>query len=679
MKKIIFNILFSITAINTFAQVAIPPDSTFYYLPNGQKSWWYVQKDMASFRLNSGAAYIGAKPAYVDSIQHLSTTSRKQNLLKFKNTATIIQKATFINGISTMSNYEWFTPVVSQKKGLNYTSNKWVNTSDLILIKFRNPNLISAIDIVNFASRNNLTLDYQPPSSLPNANAWTFIFKINKLSNAKPYGDVFSVCQQIFISENGYVTHCEPGMYLYKQDACVLPNEFSAWATTSTPNALWHIQNNGGNVGTGSGTAGADAKICECWGEGFHGENIKVAIIDGDAYDYSLPDMLGQYLQGYDFINNVSFNNTYALSNNPHGMKVASVIASIENGGQTVLQPINATNVGVAYKSKIIPYIVDFTNISVAKAVQRAVVDGADVVNMSFGYDDNSLSTKNSAMYSDILLAVQNGRSGKGIVFVASSGNDNLDVKHWPASDKYVIGTGASDPNDYRGASTNSQAFTWVATSGLAGSNFVTPNVADTIRYDVVAPGTEMRVNFTDNPFTAPNYYSTSATGTSFSSPLVAGVAAILLSKYPNMTFKDVINTINSNADKIRPTTYNYNQFSSFLPNYSKETFYGRVNCINTILNPVVGIKENIKLSDEIKLAYLNANEAIILFNQNTNSNKGFYLSIYDMAGRLIDTKQITPNITTYTFNIESLTKGVYLFQLNAIQENSSKSFKYIK
>jgi ribosome biogenesis GTPase A len=97
------------------------------------------------------------------------------------------------------------------------------------------------------------------------------------------------------------------------------------------------------------------------------------------------------------------------------------------------------------------------------------------------------------------------------------------------------------------------------------------------------------------------------------------------------------------------------------------------------ISNPIVGINESVKINDEIKLAYLSANEAVIFFNQNTNSTKGFIFSIYDINGRLVETKQIAPNLNTFTINTENLSKGVYVFQLNAIQDNSSKTFKYIK
>jgi subtilisin family serine protease len=666
-------------ALNSFAQIPpIPPDSTFYYLPDGSKSWWYVQQDKASFRLMNGAACTMPKPSYVDTIEYLGSSYRKQNLLKFKPTATIIQKATFINAVSTATNYEWFTPIVSQTKNLPFGSDKWVNTADLVLVIFKNPAAITPSAITAFMGRNNLTLDHQPSSALPNPNSWTFVFKINKDSKGKPYGDVFSVCQYIFINEAGFVTHCEPGMYLYKPTACTLPNEFSAWGSTTYKDALWHIRNQGNFININSGTAGADAKICECWGDGYHGENIKVGVIDGGGYDYTLPDMVGQYLTGYNTLNSTFFSSSTYPNNVVHGMAVASVIGAIENGGQTSTQPINASAVGVAYKSKIIPYITDYSNMKLIDAIQQAVIDGADVVNMSFGYEDNSLSTMQSVFYSDILNGTVAGRGGLGIVFVASTGNENKDVKEWPAADNNIIGAGATDPNDFRGSYQQTpEPWFWQNLPNQRGSNYLTIKPTDNIRYDVVAPGSSIRVSYTSNGTTSPVHTASESTGTSFAAPVVSGIAAILLSKYPNLTFNQVINSISSNADKIRPTTYNYNQYS-FFPNYSTETFYGRVNCINTLLNPAVGIKENIKLSDEIKLAYLDANEVVFLFNKNTN-NKGFILSTYDIGGRLISKQQIEPNLNTFNFNTETYAKGVYLFKLNSMENTGSKTFKYIK
>jgi len=69
----------------------------------------------------------------------------------------------------------------------------------------------------------------------------------------------------------------------------------------------------------------------------------------------------------------------------------------------------------------------------IAKAIRFAADQGAQVINMSFGTLDNSQALKSAITYAQ----------NKGVVLVASAGNNNTSSVQYPASYTGVIATAA--------------------------------------------------------------------------------------------------------------------------------------------------------------------------------------------------------------------------------------------
>lgn len=130
----------------------------------------------------------------------------------------------------------------------------------------------------------------------------------------------------------------------------------------------------------------------------------------------------------------------------------------------------------------------------VASAIVYAVMNGARVINMSFG----------DIVVSPMLRDVMRFAYGHGVVLVASAGNSASDTPHYPSGFSETISVGASNRNDQ-----------------LAGFS----NYGATI--DVVAPGVEIWT-------TAPGGKYALFAGTSASAPLVSALAGLLLSRYPD-------------------------------------------------------------------------------------------------------------------------------------------------
>lgn len=699
MKQKLILVLMLTAFIKANAQLPFgASDSTYFILPDGTHDKYYYQRDVAVFRLAGGAQYTGTLPPFVTAITWLQNDWHGYNLITFDTSATGAQCQAYSYYLAGYPGFEYgFVPVTRNKIAKAY-ENRWKMLSDLIVVKFRD-HVIDNAALSGFIARNNLDLYHRPDSTLPDSDTWAWIFQLKGKARFLP----LPACADIFTNEAGYVTICEPDIEIAKADtepetefSCTnLPNEFAAWGNTAYPDALWHIKNNGNVVnpyiGTGGtplgGIADADAKICDCWGEGYDGTGVKIAVIDdGGIWDYNHPNLLNQILPGYNFNMMQAFSTSTNFNTSAHGMRVASVIAGLPNAGQTT-QPNNTTVVGVAFGAKIIPYVVNLGNATVVQAIQKAITDGASIVNMSWSSSNANFPL--GSIHNTIEQAVHTGRNGLGMVFVGSVGNDNADVMSWPAIMKNVIGVGASDPFDYRGSAYAQAGVTWDWLNIGGGSNYHDVSATDTLHYDVIAPGTMMFTDQTDFSVSPPSRMGIQQSGTSFATPLVAGIAAMYLQKFPYADFNEVTNSIVQNADKVRngfsgpgtATPYNYHQYSAFLDGYAKETFYGRVNCLATITKPVVGLKgnnKNIENIENVKLAYLDDKEAMLLFDKDSNHN-GSTLSVYDLSGRQLSSQKIEAGKSQYAFNTEHLKNGVYLLKVTNSSNNPTGIFKYIK
>ncbi len=151
---------------------------------------------------------------------------------------------------------------------------------------------------------------------------------------------------------------------------------------------------------------------------GADGEGIKIAVID-TGVNFEHPDLFGigdegKILGGYDFIENDST----PQDTNGHGTQVAGIIAA--DGEIT----------GIAPKSKILAYRVSEDGEAVSseliiKAIKQAIIDGADIINISLGVDvihDDIDHTVNEAVDNGIIVVVAAGNSGPDEKTIGSPG-----------------------------------------------------------------------------------------------------------------------------------------------------------------------------------------------------------------------------------------------------------------
>lgn len=224
-------------------------------------------------------------------------------------------------------------------------------------------------------------------------------------------------------------------------------------------------------------------------------KSIKVAVIDTGIYA-SHPDLSGQLLPGYNMSDSMS--QPYPED---HGTHVAGIIAAKKNNG--------IGGYGINPNAKILPIDVfsrdvGATDYAIAEAILYAVKNGAKVINMSLG------SNVPSPLIEDaIKVAIQ-----KKVTVVAAAGNDGSDILSYPAAIEGVISVGSTNKD---------KQLSYYSSYGSS--------------VDVVAPGEDIYSTLYD--YERKTSFR-NMSGTSMASPVVAGVASLLLSKYPTLSPEQV-------------------------------------------------------------------------------------------------------------------------------------------
>jgi subtilisin family serine protease len=226
-------------------------------------------------------------------------------------------------------------------------------------------------------------------------------------------------------------------------------------------------------------------------------ENVIIAVID-TGVDGRHPDLQGKLLSGWNFYDgNSNWSDVHG-----HGTWVAGSAAAAVNNGQGVasvapncpILPIRVSDAnGWAYDSKI------------AEAINWAADRGAKVANVSF-----AISTS-----STVRSAAQNFQSRGGLV-IAAAGNEGT---FQSATDNpYIVTVSATDQNDALASWSNH------------GNNV-----------DLSAPGSSILTTGLGGSYVH-------ATGTSFSSPIVAGAAALVFSAQPSFSPAAVVDVLKRSA-----------------------------------------------------------------------------------------------------------------------------------
>lgn len=232
------------------------------------------------------------------------------------------------------------------------------------------------------------------------------------------------------------------------------------------------------------------------------GAGVTVAVLDTGVQS-SVPDLRGAVEPGADMLGDSgNGEKDYAVGADGHGTAVSVLIAGQGYGTGTV---------GIAPLAKILPiHVLDPSTgmTPVDNGIKYAVDHGASVINLSLAASVYTPTTCDPAEQDAVAYALAHN-----VVVVAGSG----DVNKSP---------GPQEPASCAGV---------LAVGGIEKNGSLWPDSTQEPYVSVAAPGDHMVYVGADGR------YTTTGAGTSFSTPLVSGAAALIRSKYPSMPWYTVV------------------------------------------------------------------------------------------------------------------------------------------
>jgi subtilisin family serine protease len=328
-----------------------------------------------------------------------------------------------------------------------------------------------------------------------------------------------------------------------------LYRELALQAAANDPLAVeqWHLYRSITDTVPGTGQIFADL----AWDQTLGDPQVVVAVVD-TGIDIDHEDLVDKIVGGFDAVDGdndprpeCSWSQdgraeapdcpASAPYRESHGTAVSGLVAAHGNNGLGVS--------GVCPLCSIMPvrFIGDTANSSLttAETFTRAVNEGAWVINNSWGSGISRYFPLSQSELTALRHARTQGRGGKGTVITFAAGNDTADV----AADAYarqgdVIAVAAT---------TNLDDWAYYSNYGRE-IDVAAPAVGGAVPEDSYGIVT---TDYTgDDGYDAANYTNTFG-GTSAASPIVAGLAGLLLSRNPELTADQVRLLLTSTADKI--------------------------------------------------------------------------------------------------------------------------------
>jgi subtilisin-like proprotein convertase family protein len=328
----------------------------------------------------------------------------------------------------------------------------------------------------------------------------------------------------------------------------------------------WHLENSGqNNFAINSGTAGEDMSVKPVWQRDVKGLGVKIAVSDAGV-EINHPDLYENMLSGSH--RNYHLENPWIGNPEPssgHGTSVSGIIAAMgwNNLGVT----------GVAPKAKIGGFQFLDSDQTIEILLDQANGD-FDIFNYSYGDTTYEDQVSDQDYISQLRLMTENGRSGKGVVFVKAAGNEyrtclsayqgiaSFCTPHnanMPLENEvpFLMVVGAVNAEGKKSTYSNAGSNLWVtAPGGEFGSSRPAIMTTDWTECSKGLSTASSLINsfeygHSENTFCD---YTSSMNGSSSATPMTVGAVALLLSAKPSLSWRDVKHILALTADKVDGT-----------------------------------------------------------------------------------------------------------------------------
>lgn len=338
-----------------------------------------------------------------------------------------------------------------------------------------------------------------------------------KANSLRPAGEIPALGVRVVRVSAAAAAKVMAALSKHKDVEYVEPDaEAKAVATVNDPgfSSQWHL---------------ATIQAPAAWDLQTGSEQLQVAVID-TGVNAAHPDA-GRVAGGYDFVNG----DADATDDNGHGTAVAGCISPVTNNALGIA--------GLSWNSVVLPVkVLDASGSGSYSAIANGIIYAADwgarILNLSLGGTSNSTTLQNAVNYA----------WNKGCVIVAAAGNNGNSTAFYPAACNNVVAVSATRSNDTRPTWSNYGSYV-----------------------DLSAPGENI---WTLDNGTGYRYIS----GTSFSSPIVAGVLALMASTGPRSN-AELVELLLTNVDDIGTagydTYYGYGRVNAFRAVQATAAFVG--------------------------------------------------------------------------------------------------------
>ena len=409
----------------------------------------------------------------------------------------------------------------------------------------------------------------------------------------------------------------------------------------------------------------------DAWELGYTGKGVLVAVIDtGVNIHKDIEKNLWDGGEEYPNHGYNTYDNSHDISDGfDHGTHCAGIICGDGTSGtQTGIAPdatimcIKVMNDGGAGDAN-----------TVCSGIEFAIEHGADVLNMSLGFPNASVATKEALRQTCVNALEAN------VAIIAAVGNDRMLTISMPVPNNVrtpancpppwlhpdqqanagglssVIAVGAVDYFNKIADFSSKGPVSWKNTS--YGDYHYLPNKEiGLIRPDVCAPG--VGIMSCDNS-NSTKYKKMD--GTSQAAPCVTGVVCLMLQKKPHLTPAQICEALETSAKKLSDT---------------KSNDYGS-GCVNAVLalreiedyNNVTGIDDNIYNNISI---YPNPVDDILSIETETQIDE---IAIYDIYGRVSTVYSPQSTVFAHNLNVGDLKAGVYFVKIKSADSEMTQRF----
>jgi subtilisin family serine protease len=402
------------------------------------------------------------------------------------------------------------------------------------------------------------------------------------------------------------------------------------------------------------------------------GASVLVAVVDTGC-DINHPDLTGNIWRNLGEIpdngidddsngfvddatgwNFVDQNNDVA-DNYGHGTHVSGTIAAIGNNGLGVVGVARGARV-MAVKGLNDHGYGDLAGLS--SSILYAVESGAQVINMSWGGSE----------FSNVVEDTLSLAASQNVTLVAAAGNSSSwAYRFYPANSRHVITVGASDHTDNRSDFSNfGDSLDVLAPGGDSADDspaLIFENILSLRSSTLNGEIAESTLSV------APDYLR--LRGTSMATPHVAGLAALILERFPSATPEEIRQVIRRSADWI-PEAFEKNGWGGTLG-------YGRINALKAMSTTVLGSARILAPDPEAK------NTAEFVPLKITASCPGFdrwELNYYNEEMHPLALHSSTSPRLNYQlpdWNTESIPDGSYLLRLRVVNQQGDEFFDQMK